>query len=89
MEYIELDELKLLLERAYEEGNGGYLGMKSECVSKIVEEFHLSRKAPPHPSFTLTTSTTTTTQENVASPYYLYSTMTVPPSEIVRRDEVV
>lgn len=87
MEFIEVAELKALLRRAYEEGNKGYLGMRDEVVEQIATEFKSSKNSAPAPSFTMTTNMNL--QENIVSPYYLYSTMTLPPPEIGRRDEVV
>lgn len=87
MELIERSELESLLKAAYEEGAKGYLGMRDECVGRMVAEFIASRGSSHSPSFTLTTNMNL--NENIMAPYYLYSTMTVPPPEIGRRDEVV
>lgn len=85
MDFVDIKDLRAMLERAFEEGWRGYLGMKEECVSRIISEAVSSSKSAPTASFTLTA----TSQENIATPYYSYSTMTLPPPEIVRREEIV
>lgn len=86
MAFVDVKDLRGLLEEAYEGGFRGYLGMRDECVSRIISEFLSAKKNPPAASFTVTA----TPQENIAAPYYSYSTsMTMIPPEIVRREEIV
>lgn len=78
------EDLKALLERAYEEGWRGCLEMKDEVASRLANEYSPS-SAFENVQFTVATND----YENVVSPHYFYSTMTAPPVEMVRRDEVL
>lgn len=87
MENINVDELKAMLAEAYEEGYRGYMGMKDECVARIVGEFLSSRPSSPEPFSTFSASSFC--RENIPGHHYVYCTTAVPSLEMVRREEVV
>jgi hypothetical protein len=77
-------QLKSIVERAYEEGWRGYLELKSEYASKVVEEISKSTGGNlPSPFFV----TTAGICQNLINSHYFYSTIPFP--ESTRRDELV
>jgi len=81
---ISKQQLKSIVERAYEEGWRGYLELKSDYASKVVEEISNSTgNNLPSPFFV----TTAGICQNTINSHYFYTT--IPSPESNQRDELV
>jgi len=70
---INLNDLKSILELAFDQGWSGYKEAKSDCVNKIIENYIKKMPQICENDFGVVTTTTTTESSKNVAGYYSYT----------------